>query len=364
MADILSRRDFFKLGKAATLGLVFGGYIDSLTKARYENERGSEFVAWGAKYKPFFEEHLHRDSSPGIIKFEPNYLFLEDDVPVTETTLKDTHFLLRENWYALKDNGERVDTGRFIDDGVIDTLANLNGMIVLEGIEIPPDLYELAAAFDNISTKTTGVLSLSNVARLAIKEYILKKPLTVTDIGSFVGLGLLQLWGMSDDLGKVPMHIFYTKNPNNPLVAEGREIASRFNAMLSFTHKEDIRTFMRTIFMSLKLMLTAEQNPNNVVGPKIAYRMGVAHSAVTDMVQMGRGPVTALLEIYPDSLLRKIIEHNVTTGDNLEEKIESFCTTLAIPVPEALNSHDSGIFLRDTQLETYLKGRLVKAEGN
>ena len=113
--------------------------------------------------------------------------------------------------------------------------------------------------------------------------------------------------------------------------------------------------------MSLKLITIAEKNPLQKPTPKIAFVAGNAHSAITDMVQMGRGRVTNFLNVFPNSLLTNIVESNITAPIEFKEKIRLFCMTMGFSVTSAVHTElDLKQYVEDDSLEEYLVNRLVK----
>jgi hypothetical protein len=368
MADsLVSRRDFLKLAAASALTVAFSAPIDSADKMVISSERENSFSTDLAEYIPFYENHTHRDSDKVIAGSNLNYLFLEA-ANRTDSILNrgSLEILTSESATPASTFGSELkSTGRFISDNLLFDLEKSKTCIVLEGVEIPEKLDEASDILNISLNYGTPALLLATAGKALRDAYFSKNNYNerqlLNDAKMVIAGSLITIWTASNEIGAAPLSA-YKEDVSNPEVVKARELSSRFNAMVSLTHPEDIQVFLRNIFMSLKLISVAEQNQIETTDkPKIGYRIGAAHSAVTDMIQMGRIITTSMLNIYPDTLLWNVIDHNTSLSKpDMSEKIKTFCTTKTIPSDRMLSDQSEQDTIVDTELEKYLTQRLIK----
>lgn len=368
MADQLSRRDFMNVGWRGALAMAFAGPINKLDRAAMSVERENSFTTDLAEYIPFLENHTNRDSDKAIADSNLDYLFIEASNR-TDTILNIGSLDLLTSQSATPVGvfgSDFVPTGQVVSDNLLFDLEKSKTCIVIEGVEIPEKLDDSSDILNIALNYGTPVLLLATVGKSLRDVYLGKgdkksEKKLFNDAKVLIAGSLITLWTSTDELAAGPLSA-YGEDVNNPEVVKARELSSRFNAMISLTHPEDIQVFLRNIFMSLKLISVAEHDQQETSNkPKIGYRIGAAHGAVTDMVQMGRTITTAMLNIYPDTLLWNVIDFNTQLSKpDMAEQIRLFCTTKTIPVEKVLEDRYAQNMIVDTELEKYLTKRLIK----
>lgn len=362
MSDKLSRRDFLKVSAVALGTMALAKPAETLSKAELEVERTHEFKTDEAAYIPFYEDHRNRDSDKRIIKSNSDYLFLEMASPAYIATLIDSKDLLTMEGGT--ESGSRlskkyVSTGRFISKELLQDMVNTGSGVVFEGVALPDNLERTSEILENTISIGSGLFLGSKIAPLLKKSWKDEK-ITKSDSKNLLKAVLINTLANSNQYATLGLNS-YQKKYDEEKVNKARHLAARFNALATLTHPEDLQVFMRNIFTSLKLILIAEQNPKGTKNkPRISFRIGAGHSAVTDIVQMGRGVTTSLLEIYSKETLRQVIEYNIQGEEDLEEKIKKFSSTVYVPVREVMETGADKQILFDEKLANYLTERLVE----
>jgi hypothetical protein len=356
-----SRRDFLRMGVLGLEAVAFRKPIKALTRAEMTLEREKGFETKKAIYFPFFESHVNRDSGQGIVDCKPDYLFIEMASQSQYIQQRSSASILLATEVVPTRIKPDVQVGRSIDDQTLGFLVENESMVLLEGVELTPEQHDFGDLAKVIENYGTAAFVLAKVGLRLKKQLLDKKSIGTADVAVEATAYLAQLWFFLDIIADDAVGREFSKKNDNPGVSELRESAERFKALTSLTHPDNLNIFMRDIFMALKLGLIAEENPLNVqTKPKIAFRMGASHGAVSDMVRMGREVTMSMLEVYPAEVLLKLVNHNIPGEQELAEKIDAFCTTVAIPVKDAMSDGVSKQFLFDSHLSDYLKGRLIK----
>ncbi len=363
MADKLSRRDFLKVAGAAGAALAGevagrGKPARALSEAQMLIEREKSFETKYAIFIPFYEAHTNRDSDEGIIKSEPDYFF-------TEIAVQSDYVLSAKSSDLLTLEGEsgfgifKRDTGPFFDPVFTVALDIIDSKVILEGVNIP-DAYIWGQTAKDVGI--TGLASLgfgSQVLNVMLKKFVDEKPVNRADWSKLLISAFILGETSINELEAAAGVGVYSLNKDLPGVKTARELASRFNSVISMTHPEDVIVFLRNVLMSLKMLTVAEQNPKKTPDkPRIAFRVGGGHSAITDLLQYGRDINLTLLEVYPDWLLKQVIDYNLPDNRPLRERIHDFCKVVLIDVKKARATGEGKEYLVDTDLEEYLSKRL------
>lgn len=256
-------------------------------------------------------------------------------------------------------NEEKIPVGRFLSHELLTELDSSQSSVSLEGIRIQDEIQTNAAILKLATIPITGASVLASWAVALKHKFLDKEELSKSDHVRIFASTLASLWSTSDEVSQTITSAYYSKG-NGDEVDKAKEIATRFNASVSLTHPEDIIVFMRNVFMSLKLMTLAEQNNTDGQKNKIAFRVGAAHGAISDMVKFGRDITLTLLDIYPKDILKQIVEFNTSEDKTLDERIQDFCTTVVIPVHEARMTDTGTKYLIDEKLKDYLNNRFTE----
>jgi hypothetical protein len=364
----LTRRDFLKLGGAAAAGLFFRKPIEKLDRIGTAVEQERSFETDKAIYTPFFEEHSHRNSDERILAVKPDCLFVEFVAKSDEVSAASPLSILMSEGVAQNTSaifGVRdVETGRFFSDELLLGLESLGANVSVEGIGIPEDLEQKSDLIQLVTPIVAGSAAAVSLG-IAIEKLIKGKNLDKGDATRIMASALASLWASSDEVAGFPLGLSYSTDTdeNKPQIMEAQRLANRLYSAISFTHPEDVIVFMRNIFMALKLISLADLRPNEKIGVNkmhIAFRAGAAHGAVSDMVRLGKDITTTFLDIYPDSVLRNVVEYNTTENETLEKRIEDFCKTLVISVHEGIRDNKRARYMVDKNLKEYLGNRLLK----
>lgn len=368
MSDkFISRRDFLKLGALGLADLAFGDRRKTIDKSASILEQERSFSTNDAIYSPFLEDHTHRDSDQSIIKSKPDYLFLEAEVPtwsiLDRRTLSDGFGeILSIHMSTPKPfTDEYADVGPMLEPETIEALKECKTDVFIEAVGIPKNLEDLDGVVKAV--KASGSLGIIVDTIAKAKKHGFLDVQRVRDV-SGVGATIVDLLSnFSDDAFSFLNWIPYRMNSDTPYVTEIRDLFSRLESTISFEHPENVIIYMRNIFMASKMMTISQTNPKNVDNiPKISYRIGASHSAVSDMIKMGREMTVALLGVYSDKILRQIVDYNIVDKKSLEDKIDDFCTIVTIPVVKQIRK-DGGYTtwrsVKDEVLSKYLKERLL-----
>jgi hypothetical protein len=362
----ISRRGFFQIGGAligAGLGaLKAPGAVSALESQRILMERENSFETADAVYIPFYENHNNRQSDGAIVNSKPDYLFGESAGPANQfLEVPAEKILLSEGtiaWSPLLPI--TAGTVRIFSDDLLKNLADQNAMISVEGADLP-EKVRLGGELANLGTDLVGISPFGAKLGHMLGEYLVYKKVPDTkDWQVLTAAILLNSLTLHDEAMDIAGMGIYAVDENLPGVKEMRKVADRFTSFISMMHPEQTVVFLRNIFMSLKLQTIAEQNPKNTNDkPVIAFRIGAGHSAVTDLVQFGKKFNLLLLNIYPDSVLKAVIDHNISGELPMEEKIDQFSKTILMDVDWVMKGGTTKILITDNDLKEYLSDRLI-----
>lgn len=365
MSDELSRRDFLKLSGMGTLSLAFRRPIQELDKANEEIEQEKTFETEKAIYVPFFEIHTRRNTDQRVIDTKPDYFFCEF-VARTEKALNYSPLKILASEGSFPGNSVFIDrpdikTGRFFSHELLVGLDEVGTDISIEGIDVPPELVKQADIVIMSSNVLPGLTTLASLG-IALGRLAKKGEFSKGDCTRIYSSVLASLWASSDELTKLGVLVNYDKDEDSSAIRNAQEVANRINATVSFAHPEDVTVFMRNIFMASKLITLGDQPSNGDDKTKIAFRMGAGHGAVSDLVKTGKTICHTMLNIYPNDILKQVIEYNTSSDKTLDERIEDFCTTIVIPVHEARMYGAGTRYVVDNELKEYLSGRFIEPQ--
>lgn len=256
-------------------------------------------------------------------------------------------------------NEEKISVGRFLSHELLTELDDGQSSVSIEGIRIQDEIQTNAAILKLATIATTGASVLASWGIALKHKFLDKEELGKGDHLRIFASTLASLWSTSDEVSQTISSAYYGKGNDNE-INKAREIATRFNASISLTHPEDVVVFMRNVFMSLKLMTLAEQDNTEGEKNKIAFRVGAAHGAISDMIKFGKDITLTLLDIYPKDILKQIVEFNTSEDKGFDERIQDFCTTIVIPVHEARMTDTGTKYLTDEKLKDYLNNRFTE----
>ncbi|KKU09772.1 MAG: hypothetical protein UX13_C0031G0011 [Candidatus Woesebacteria bacterium GW2011_GWB1_45_5] len=240
-------------------------------------------------------------------------------------------------------------------------LDELQAEVSIEGIDIPPELVKQADIVKMSSNVLPGLTTLASLG-IALGRLNRKGEFSKGDYTRIYSSVLATLWASSDELTGLGVLINYGKDEDSPEIRNAQNVANRINASVSFAHPEEVIVFMRNIFMASKLITLAEQSDSSEEKTQIAFRMGAEHGAVSDLVKMGKTVCHTMLDVYPNDIMRQIVEYNTSNDKVFEERINDFCKTIVIPVQEA-RMYDTGTkFVVDNELKEYLLNRFAELQ--
>ena len=316
-------------------------------------------------YIPFFEVHTRRNSDQRILDTKPNSLFIEF-VSQTDGLLNRSPLDILTSESAVPGNTTFIDrpeieTGRFLSHELLVGLDELQAEVSIEGIDIPPELVKQADIVKMSSNVLPGLTTLASLG-IALGRLNRKGEFSKGDYTRIYSSVLATLWASSDELTGLGVLINYGKDEDSPEIRNAQNVANRINASVSFAHPEEVIVFMRNIFMASKLITLAEQSDSSEEKTQIAFRMGAEHGAVSDLVKMGKTVCHTMLDVYPNDIMRQIVEYNTSNDKVFEERINDFCKTIVIPVQEA-RMYDTGTkFVVDNELKEYLLNRFAELQ--
>lgn len=117
-----------------------------------------------------------------------------------------------------------------------------------------------------------------------------------------------------------------------------QRIGARISGLASHLHPEEVYVFFRSLVMTEKLLVAAEDYKTRTgLKPKIAYRVGAGHGNIEDFLQAGQDFCRALILAHPKGFLEKVVE--------LNGGAEKFCSIYEYTLPDNLDN------LNETQLK-------------
>lgn len=361
MTEPLSRRDFLKVASAGALGLAFSKPIEVIDKVNIAVEQEKSFETDKAIYIPFFENHTIGVKTERIINTKPDDLFIEF-AQKSDNLLNRPPFKILSSSSGIINNGiftegVIITTGKFLSDELLLGLDKIGSSVAVEGLDTPPKL-EKQTAITNIITDLGSPSGAFITLGVAIKNLIKSKEFSKGDYTRIYASILASFWAGSDDLSVSNLVDNFNTLEDTVEIKNAQNVANRLHAVITFTHPEDVVIFMRNIFMSLKLITLSEQEiENDDEKIKIAFRIGAAHGAVSDMVKIGKDITIRFLDIYSNNILKQVIDYNTSIDKTFEERIDDFCKTIVIPVHEARMSNTGTRYLIDEKLKNYLLQR-------
>lgn len=374
MSDRLSRRDFLKLAgvtmSTAALG-PFGRLTNRLEQAGARIGQEEAFETENARFMPFFEDHTVDSETldQRILDAKPDILFIEFMSKTSNQLKRPPWDILNSEgvvWGSLNpgnrpDANNTIDTGRFLSPKLLDGLKQMGAKVSIEGVDIPPELVNDFEIINMCENTLTGISTLTSLgfalARLAKEGKFSKGDYTRIYLSA-----LASMWANSDKFAGLAVLKSYG-DENSKAFSDAQKIARRIYATVSFAHPENVIVFLRNILMASKLITLAEQSSvGSGEKPEIAFRAGAAHGAASDLVRLGKRTCLAMLDVYPASVLKKIVEYNTSKDKTLEEQIEEFCTVIVISVREAMEYNTGTRYVTDNELKGYLTRRLVEPQ--
>lgn len=358
----MTRRDFLKVAGLGAAGFAFHTPIKYLEKVGSALEKGGSFETENATYFPFFEEHLHRNSDQRILNVKPDYLFEEFMTKSYEALDAPPLGLLLAEGEAMGsgvDPTKETDIGKIFSPQLLQGLDVLDVKVAIEGLNIPQDLTKKSEDLNLVTTAIGGTALLASIGNALYKKYK-GKDLDRGDKTGIIASSLISLWSCSDEASLIPLALSFEIDKDTSQIRKIQQLTAKVNAGISLAHPEDVLVFMRNIFVSSKMMTIAEhESRQGKEKPRIAFRIGAAHGAVCDMVMLGKDITHTFLEIYPESVLKNVIEYNTTADKTFTDRIDEFCKTVVIPVREARMMNAGKEYLTDNKLKDYLIKRLV-----
>lgn len=363
-----SRRDFLKFGAYGVGAWALKDQFLRLKKASIEIEQEGSFETDDAYYIPFFENHTLRNTDTRIRNTKPDYLFIEfvqkSNIMLNRSPLDILTAESEVSQDSLLVNRPPVDTGRFLSHELLLGLDDGNASISVEGINLPEQLIKQADVVKMATNVGSGSATVASLG-IAIGRLIKTGEFSKGDLTRIYASTLASLWASSDELSTIGVALNFNTTEDSAKIRDAQNLANRLNAVVTFTHPEDIIVFMRNIFMSLKLLTLSEQKEESGSKKmKIAFRVGAAHGAISDMVKLGKDITMTLLDVYSNDILKQVIEDNTCVDKPLEERIVDFCKTIVIPVREARAFNSGTKYLVDTKLKDYLNKRFLETKTN
>lgn len=359
MSDKLSRRDFLKLGGAGLAGLFLHRQTKETEKIALEIEQQRTFETEKAIYLPVFEVHTRRYSDVEVLAAKPDCLFVEFVSKTDGVLNKDPLKILKAESFVSGGVGEEIiETGKFISEELLEGLSKQGVAVSIEGLDLPDILMERAGNINKVTGTLPGISIVASLG-VALSHLAKEKRYTKGDYTRIYASVLASLWANSDEFGIATVRSFYDRDEQTQKIKNAQNVANRIYAAVSFAHPEDVIVFMRNIFMASKLITLGDELKSDLnEKTKIAFRLGAAHGAVSDLVKMGKTICHTMLNVYPDNTLRQVVEFNTNENKSFSERIEDFCTTIVIPVDEALNNNSGTKYIVDSELKNYLLKRL------
>ena len=328
-------------------GLAFRKPIEALTKA---NERFNVDTP-EARYFPFYESHTIGISLNEVKQIENLDTFFHEDIKTTSYALK------QDPMDSLNAVGVIPDIAynpRFFPKDNLRYFGDKGIEVSTENVSMDPKMFQLNNDVLN-TERLTGILAvMEEGARLFYKG--IKKDLSKDQIITYPLSAAYWLWAMSPSIMGEVLQFNETTNtePNEREVLTIHEFVQRM-------HPEDITVSLRNIFMARRLQVLGK-SVSSEKGRKanIAFEVGKAHSGIERFLKLGEEITVKTLDIYPDWLIKNIIEYNGNEGDDLENKINTFCSVISVPVKETLEGFGKNKVAIDERMRDYLRKRFLQ----
>lgn len=365
----IGRRGFLKglgaVGGAAALRKPIK-YLEGKkpTETKKESER-LKIETKNATYYPFYERHdlaMQVEDLASVKNIDLH--FVEGPFPshwAINTKAKDIiHFNGTPEW-------DSTITTRLFEEDNLKYFSENNVYLSMETGNVPGSLSSRKMSMIAQHIPGLGLLfaGMADYLRTRSRD----KPVNLLDFIRTSGLISGGIWATSRLTTESILDISERYYPNTEDKQSLKRIIRRINGLQSLTHPEDTLVFYRNVMMARRLTLLGQKLPETKQiekKPSISYQVGAAHSGIEDFIRLenlGDGFSLAMLEIYPKEFLEDIVRINGNPVDSLENQIQTFSSTVIIPVKENLEGdEDIKHVVVDEKLRDYLKARLLQPE--
>lgn len=351
----ISRRDFLKLSGIAGGILAIESMPKPVKKAlsspeEKDKKKRVKVDTDLATYYPFYERHDIPISVKEIKDVEKiDALFYESSRPALDFQQKFTPYTL----ITFADSGHKqksaVELYKYFSDN--------NIALAWEGVDIPEKYKNSVNYILPSVTFTSGVVFLKQLSKI-FNEYDGKaSPKKINkEIKKTLPLAGVWAWAVSTPI--VGNSLLQSEDvpaaERTHQVKTLRRSLQRANAILEHLHPENLIIFFRNIIMARKLQTLAKHKiKESKSRPNIGYVVGAGHAGIEDLLVLGEEFTLLLLSIYPDKLLKNIVDHN--------GGIDAFSKTVITPIMVDWSNNiyaTATTTIIDNELKLYLENRL------
>lgn len=290
-----------------------------------------------ADYYGLYENHIKGIAPERIYQISPNIYFLEGIS--TPSNIINTDASTQLHGCVETIAGDKID---FFPGKMLGIMSDKNTSVCFEGVSYPMnpgqntaiEIAEIIAgvAITNVGLAKTTSEKLSH--QLTRRKFIKNTLLTIS--GAAIASGSIA--------NQVANVLLNTNQIDNP-------VSRHLIGILTDLHPESIQVFFRNAIMAKKLDSTSTSTETGQK-PKIAYKVGAAHTGIEHFLALGPELTTKIICAYPKEFLKQTITIN--------GGLDAFCSTVIIPVKPNLDNPNVNVkkVIVDRELKSALAYKL------